>query len=107
MVLVPAFLLAYKVHKALKEPQAPKELRALKEPQVLRVRLAHKAPKALRVILDPKVQLVLKVPLVRKEPPVPRAQRAHRVRVDHKGTQEYKVLPALRGQQVPLALKET
>ena len=48
-----------------------------------------------------------KVPLVPKVLLVPRAQRAHRVRVDHKGTQEYKVLPALRGQQVPLALKET
>lgn len=35
--MVPVFLLVYKVHKALKEPQAPKELRALKEPQVLRV----------------------------------------------------------------------
>jgi hypothetical protein len=44
MVLVPVFLLAYKVHKALKEPQAPKELRVLKEPQVLRGLPVPKAP---------------------------------------------------------------
>jgi hypothetical protein len=39
MVLAPVFLLAYKVHKALKEPQAPRELRVLKEPRAAKVLL--------------------------------------------------------------------
>jgi hypothetical protein len=39
MVLVPVFLLAHKVHKALKEPQAPRELRVLKEPRAAKVLL--------------------------------------------------------------------